>query len=1094
MAEDLLRRLRILKGSSSDVASNSLSDSSGAVPLDLTSYQHVAIFDYDDTAKTFLERELGLEKANRLMGRQGRLWRWKHRWFRPLQKEEFQVDVSPGGDIARFQHLVEENAPGADLTHEEAQTLAEDFLQHTVQLDLSRLEFIEVTSEKRQRRTDHLFRWKSKDFVLGDAQYRFSIRVLGNQIGEYDEYLKVPDEWLRSYDKLRSLNNTTATVDFIFLFSTILAMLVALILSVRQRDVYWRVAIYFGITAFILTFLSRLNSFPLTEFSYVTTESYGSFWTRLFLNSLFVSAASGAAIFLITASSEPLYRRNYGNRVSLFNLIRWRGLRSKEFFVASLVGITLTFFFFAYDSLFYLVAQKFGAWAPAEVPYSDLLNTGIPWAFVLFFGFFPAISEEFISRMFSIPFFEKIFHSRWLAVWLASFIWGFGHANYPNQPFYVRGIEVGIGGLIVSLVFLKFGIVATLVWHYSVDALYTAFLLLRSQNLYLMISGALSAGIMLVPFFIAGLAYLKNRRFVSDQAISNASQSVVTVTAEPPQATALKTPSISYTPLSRNHRLILISTALLLLIPQTFRIERFGKFADLAITRSQAREIAKSYLEKRGIDWRPLQNPVYLDQSLDSPAAQYLLKYSGISAMNQIYSQNVKIYFWVVRFYKPLQEEEYRVYIDPHEKTVNALEHLISENAPGASLDKLSALQLAEKFLHENGVSLEHFDLKEANSEKKKARQDYAFVWESKTVRVQEASMRLRLQIKGDEVSNYSTFVKVPEEWRRERERSTVADSVVEGIRIGIIALISGWGIWTFLVKARQGLIRWIPVLGLSAGLALLQIVSSLNGLPSLFQHYPTSQAPNIFIVSSMSNLLISHIFQFLYLVLLFGLSSSLYPECWWMFRKDNRRRFSQDALFLSLTILVGAVGVARISDMLVQPFHQFALLPAFALAPEVNHFFPAFSLFTRSVHSSLVYASMLAIVIYILQHVLKKSFSRGLFLFLILLSLLPGEANSRGEFVFSLATQAFLLLLVLTLIRFFLRQNFPAYLATFLLLSLCRSGYELLSQSSSFFKWNGAVLFILGILISLKLAFDMSRYGTIRSQEEADLRLESGT
>ena len=1088
VAQDLLRRLGVANRVKQDADSSvSLSGSALAGPVDLTSYHHVAIFDYDDTAKTFLERELGLEKANGVMGREVRLWRWKHRWFRPLHKEEFQVDVSPQGDITRFQHLIEENASGADLTREQAQALAEDFLQRTLQRDLSKLEFIEVSTEKRQRRTDHLFGWRSKEFVLGDAQYRFSVRIQGNQLGEYDEYLKVPDEWLRSYQKLRSLNDTTATVDFIFLFSTLLAMLVVLILHVRQRDIHWRVATYFGITAFVLTFLSRLNGFPLSEFSYVTTDSYGSFWTRLLLNTLFASAASGAAIFLITASAEPLYRRNYGNRVSLFNLFRWRGLQSKEFFVASLVGTTLTFFFFAYDSLFYLVAQKLGAWAPAEVPYSDLLNTRIPWAFVLFFGFFPAVSEEFVSRMFSIPFFEKICRSRWLAVWLASFIWGFGHANYPNQPFYIRGIEVGVGGLIVSLIFLKFGIVATLVWHYSVDALYTAFLLLRSQNLYLMISGGLSAGIMLVPFFIALLAYLKNRGFLSDQPINNASQSVVTVAAEPTRAAPVKAPSISYLSLSRNRRLILVSTSLLLLIPQAFRIPRFGKFADFAITRSQAREIAEHYLEKRGIDWRSYRNTIYPDQSLDPVAAQYLLKYSSVSAMNEIYSQKVKIYFWVVRFYKPLEEEEYRIYIDPHEKIVNAFEHLISENAPGASLDKVSALQLAQDYLRKNGVSLEDFELKEANSEKKKARQDYAFVWESKTIRFQEASMRLRLQIKGDEVSNYSTFIKVPEEWRRQRERSTVVDSVLAGIRIGIIALLSGWGIWTFLSKARQGLIRWIPVLGLSVSLVLLQILSSLNALPSLFQDYPTSLAPNVFVVRSMSSLLIRHIFQFLYLVVLFGLVSSLYPECWWMFRKENRPRFSRDALLLSLTILVGAFGLGRISDILVQRFHQFALLPAFALLPEVNHFLPAFSLFTRSVHSSLVYTSMLAIVIYIFQHVLKKPSSRLLLFFLILLSLLSEEASGWGEFAFGLATQAFVLLLLLTLIRFFLRQNFPAYLATVLFLSLCHSGYELLSQSSRFFKWNGAMLLILGILISLKLVFETARYGTMQSKEQGE-------
>jgi hypothetical protein len=37
----------------------------------------------------------------------------------------------------------------------------------------------------------------------------------------------------------------------------------------------------------------------------------------------------------------------------------------------------------------YLVAGKFGAWAPADVPYDEMLNTVLPWAAVLFAGFFP---------------------------------------------------------------------------------------------------------------------------------------------------------------------------------------------------------------------------------------------------------------------------------------------------------------------------------------------------------------------------------------------------------------------------------------------------------------------------------------------------------------------------------------------------------------------------------------------------------------------------------------------------------------------------------------------------------------------------------
>ena len=97
------------------------------------------------------------------------------------------------------------------------------------------------------------------------------------------------------------------------------------------------------------------------------------------------------------------------------------------------------------------MAYKLGAWSPADVPYSDLLNTRFPWLFVLFGGYLPAVSEEFLFRMFAIPFLRKLV--RWLpaAVVLAGFIWGFGHAGYPKQPFFIRGLEVGIGGVALGL-------------------------------------------------------------------------------------------------------------------------------------------------------------------------------------------------------------------------------------------------------------------------------------------------------------------------------------------------------------------------------------------------------------------------------------------------------------------------------------------------------------------------------------------------------------------------------------------------------------------------------------------------------------------
>src|SRR5262249_11713686 len=176
-------------------------------------YRQASRFSFDDQAKTFLERELGLEKAHQIMGRRVRLWRWSYRWFRPLQKEEFRVDVTPSGQIAGFQHLLAETDPGARLSSEEARSVAERFLREKMGHNPARLEFPGSSSVARPARTDQVFTWKDRDLEIHDATYRLEVTVAGGQIGGFREYLKIPESWTRDYERLRSRNEGAQTVD-----------------------------------------------------------------------------------------------------------------------------------------------------------------------------------------------------------------------------------------------------------------------------------------------------------------------------------------------------------------------------------------------------------------------------------------------------------------------------------------------------------------------------------------------------------------------------------------------------------------------------------------------------------------------------------------------------------------------------------------------------------------------------------------------------------------------------------------------------------------------------------------------------------------
>ncbi|NOY60013.1 MAG: hypothetical protein GXO75_13940, partial [Calditrichaeota bacterium] len=132
------------------------------IHFDDKGYRHSVIFDYDNQAKTFLEKELGAEKANTLMGSTIRLWWWSNRWYKPLQKEEISVRITPRGDLIAFNHLIQEEAEGASLSADSARSIAVDFLTRTMGLKASDLEFVEETSQQRPKRMDHTFIWKKK--------------------------------------------------------------------------------------------------------------------------------------------------------------------------------------------------------------------------------------------------------------------------------------------------------------------------------------------------------------------------------------------------------------------------------------------------------------------------------------------------------------------------------------------------------------------------------------------------------------------------------------------------------------------------------------------------------------------------------------------------------------------------------------------------------------------------------------------------------------------------------------------------------------------------------------------------------------------
>lgn len=1057
---------RVTRDDSEPVARRFLADRG----LQVTGYRHAAAFEFDDEAKVYLERTQGLERMNGLTQGPVRLWRWEHRWFRPEQKEEFRVDVTPAGEVVALGHEVEEKAPGADLDPARAEAIAKDFLRNVMKRDLNDLEFVVASSAKRPNRTDHSFTWKQKSVNLGDGSWRIEVDVAGDRVSGYNEFVKVPDQWKRDYAKLRSRNDSAQTVDQLLFFGVGLAMLVILVQRLRDRDIPIRAALAFGLVGTVLYFLGQLNDYSFALFGYRTTDPYSSFVAAYIMESAFSALAVGVFIALLVASAEPVYREAYPRLPSIVRTLSWNGLRSKSFFIANVVGIGLTFFFFAYQTVFYLAANRLGAWAPAEVKYSDLLNTRIPWVWVLFIGFLPAVFEELMFRAFAIPFLKKLLKSLPLALVLAAFIWGFGHAGYPNQPFYIRGVEVGVAGIVIGVMMLRFGVVATMIWHYSVDALYTAFLLLRSHNTYLTVSGGVTAGIMLVPLAVAAIAYLRTGTFADEETLTNASAGVSRV---PPEAPAAEPEGpLAYRPLTRPRLVLAVVLIVACLSASAVKVYHFGEGIRVQTARRDAFRVSEEFLKARHIDPASYHRVAALDENVDPQAVRYLLERRSVEETDRIYRQATRLLLWEVRYFRPLEKEEHHVYVDAAQGQVFGYQRVLDEDAPGASLSMDQARAVAEKAVEEHGYHVVDFVLKESHGpEKKKARQDYFFVWEAKPGdprNVGEATYRLRVDIAGDQVVGFARFFKLPDDWLRRREATALSRIILGLVDAALLVAVVGAIIIVFVSRVRSGAMPWRPALRAGAALAVIFLGVELNALPLIyFSRYDTSIPMAAFHLFVGASLVIVAVVLGLATWVLVALATSLYPDSWRIFSAPARRMWRRDAVVAILVSLAAGVALGEIQDLLADRFHAFMPVGISIVPASIDTLLPAAGVLLTGLLDGLVYSAGAALLIFVIcRGFAQRAWWLGPVGLLFLISMGPVGATSVRQFLLSWGTGFLTAVAAICILAFYFRDNVLAYVGAAFLAPILSPLFSLLSQPAAFFLWNGVALALLTLAV----------------------------
>jgi membrane protease YdiL (CAAX protease family) len=1049
--------------------------------IDLRDYKHGAVFDGDEMAKIFLERTLGLSSANRVMRNDVRIWWWHHRWFKPLQEEEFQVDVAPTGEIVGYDDKIPEDRALPTVDPATARVLAESFLTR-IGAKLPDLQLVAQSERGLPHRTQRIFTWDSQSIHPAGAPYRHTVTVDGDRVSKYEQRVRVPDQWQRDYRELRSKNLLAGKVDDVLFIITMVAAVVIFIVRLLRGDVNLRLIFGIAIASVILVSGTSLNSFPIAKASYDTTTSYPAFLSKVIINALLSGVGVAMLLAVIVGSGEVLYRERLPQHLAIPKLWQRKALASKRVFLGFVIGYALVAFFLAYQVAFYLIAEKFGAWSPAEVPYDEMLNTAFPWVAVLFAGFFPSLSEEFISRAFSIPFFERILRSRIAAIIIAGFIWGFGHATYPNQPFFIRGLEVGLAGVIIGFLMFRFGLVPLLIWHYTVDALYTAMLLFRSGNSYYIVSAGIASLAFAIPMLISIALYLRNRGFIPDEDLSNASIPINPAPVRAPR----ETEPISYPPpqpVTKARLLACIAVVAIVCILAAGRPASLNDVVDYRITGEEAQRIANRYR----IGTKTFTAPVDAFRNweresqredggapdgFDSVAVDYLFHHRmPVKKIVDVMETKIPAATWMVRSFTPQQKDETFTEVDPRKSRIVGYHKYQDEKRAGARLDQLQALDIARRSFPDFGVDYAQLDLKEALSFQQPNRRDWLFHFQERAPLTAEAFRRATVRVAGDQVTQFTSTIKIPDQAYREAAQTTLLNIVLVVLRIiGGLAMLS-LTVAGFVVAARKHF-PWRRPARFTAMLGIVPIISAIFRWKASLFGYDTSVGWDTFINGLVITTITVTGVQIGLLFLAFSAIEASFPQALDWFRHEGRARFGRSALIAAITA-TGVLAIRRILlQLLVQAFPSMASIDGLDIPLAVDMTMPAILDIGQAVVRAIEASAVVALFVVSLREMpkAKKLADITAILALFFITLEPStNAKEAPLMVLSALSAA---LVIWFVVRFVLRENLLAYPIVAALAMLLGSAASLLQNQRSDLIVNGVVDIIAAIALIVWVAY----------------------
>jgi hypothetical protein len=240
-------------------------------------------------------------------------------------------------------HVLDEKAPGATLTKEEALARAEAWLRDEKKLDLRKWKLVESRSEKQRARTDHIFTWEelrplanSMPVEKGAAHVRLELRVLGEEVAGYRIFVHLTEEWTRAHTE-STLASTAYSVGRIVLLTGLAVWAIVLFfLNLRQQKVPWMRVSLWGAWGALALLVNSLNRWPALLALYDSQIALGMFQVTLIIGLFFGVLLAYGVVFLVLALGWFFLAQAFGDE----RLPVWRGMPAAYYGDAIVLGLS----------------------------------------------------------------------------------------------------------------------------------------------------------------------------------------------------------------------------------------------------------------------------------------------------------------------------------------------------------------------------------------------------------------------------------------------------------------------------------------------------------------------------------------------------------------------------------------------------------------------------------------------------------------------------------------------------------------------------------------------------------------------------------